>query len=1294
MLCLSALLANCLPSLPRVCPQLSPASCAPDRPCSPVAHWTASDDCSTGFQFAAAAMSGSVLTLTAAPAVSQPAQSTSTQAAFHPRPHSTSLAPDVLSAIAHPRPSWTAPTKTPHNRSLTVKTLPSLPLFGDGVSLDFHADIDTSFSLSYDDIARPTDDRPGRPPSHIPASGLEPSSQNMGGLMRRRSVLARPVSWMPTSKSSPEWDELDIPESSKEDSSPASATPRTAARHLDPRDSPDKPRAVSGSLTAAFAKRSWLGGSARAPSPNTKDNRPSRDPSPAARAAPQEPLQDAPRGLIRSSTETSLHKLRKAARRTNDGLGSNEGSKSTDSMSRLGGYFSRKKAQISPSKAPMALGQDSAGSSTTSLAPPSIETRPSHASETSNSTAPDDFSSNNAPAMSRDPLWSLFKSLETDFAKFQLKSANTKATVVRSTLLPFLRKFGSHPSNKQLHPTDLERRAIILNNWWTGILDLLQAKDQHVVPGVDKPCLYEATTLLMARAEWRFSTSSFCALADRSPKERLRKRNRSSPSAESSESLGSSEASFIADSADHNVRTMFTTKLIAQLTLIIDKLSNRHAPLSLVNFAGKACAYAFFFCPDVADVLVRLWGIAPDVIRRVADEFGLPRRSKGESDDIVALFPPNLEDLGWSSVKATADSLKRSTSLPLGTAKTQWHGPWVSRWKGRDSDLFFVFCKYYFILTEDFFPSDLPLVEKARSPAFVLVSSQILSVLDSTIHRQASTGSLPGLSLTDPERGADASLLSMLSPSNNNAFKGMSENRLIVLLRDFLGTSTPSNSLARDTFADTFMSIMKASAKRTSQFDHNACFTLCDFLEESLPIYDDFVGNGGPGNDRGDWHFWLEVLGKILDSNHTMSEIRVLSLLFSIWTTVTSNASRKDTVCHDWLLTEEVFNKFFNNWCPMVRAYYMRLLCWRICRDTGAANEADLKIFLVAWTRLKMVWSHYLWLRQSAEQDGKFLPSTAPSYPTPGKRFMIIRHEVAPPQNGLFLGFDQYSHQTSNTDVPSGPATSFDAIEMPAYEVPPQYKKKWGLLGKVLSFSGSNPEPEDLESLRRETAHARMRPVPPPKNSESYHIPASDADSMGSSPTYEAIQYIFKFTLSWNAPGTPNPLHRILGRPRLPGPAQAVVNLRDRSGAQDLLPAASRPAAHRAISGSLSFGLIESARNASPMESPDISRRPSDVLEKADTSESKASSGRASSECGPPSIGISSSLSTTESVTYPVQPQGNFALGVKYAGRALAEWGLVVGEYNGFVDRRRDEGVMGLSDVEVPSLGIEGFRKH
>lgn len=62
-------------------------------------------------------------------------------------------------------------------------------------------------------------------------------------------------------------------------------------------------------------------------------------------------------------------------------------------------------------------------------------------------------------------------------------------------------------------------------------------------------------------------------------------------------------------------------------------------------------------------------------------------------------------------------------------------------------------------------------------------------------------------------------------------------------------------------------------------------------------------------------------------------------------------------------------------------------------------------------------------------------------------------------------------------------------------------------------------------------------------------------------------------------------------------------------------------------------------------------------------------------------------------VVQPLQPVGVFKDRATYSGRALAEWSIVVHECNSFIDRRRDEGVPGLGDVEVPSLGVENLRR-
>ena len=592
---------------------------------------------------------------------------------------------------------------------------------------------------------------------------------------------------------------------------------------------------------------------------------------------------------------------------------------------------------------------------------------------------------------SRDPLWSVFRKLDADFAEFASKHLTTQRMgVVRSALLPFLHSTAHHPSNSNraiLSSEDFDRRATILNKWWIGLLEMLDAGQSRSgvsaftlaanhgvtgvkpsaaaanlqpVPGVERPTLLETITMLMMRPEWRACTSYFQPLAERSPEERVRARSGTQSTIGDD---NSDSSSFINQSAEHNIRTMFVNNLLTQMAFAVDRMSLNHAPLSLVNWCGKACAYAFFFVPGIADVLVRLWVLNGEILRRVADEFGLPRRSKGESDDIVALFPPHLGKLGWTSGKTLSDKLRLATKLPLMTAKIPWHGPWGPRWRGGDTDLFYIFCKYYHILAEEFMPPGLPLLEKARAPAFVLVHAQLLSVLDSTIHRQASIDALLGPPLADAPHGSDAMLAGL--PLSSNLLKGMGESRLVILLKDMLSESSNIPSAIRHTFAEAFMGVTTAATKRTSRFDHNACFVLCDFLEEVLVLIDTYqntLNNSiatSPTEESApesplfdmsltprtvefiDWAFWCDVGKMIMDSNNTMSEIRIISFIFSMWDAITADPVRKEELCLGWLLTEETFAKFFNHWCPMVRAYYMRLLCWRLCRDTGSPNELD-----------------------------------------------------------------------------------------------------------------------------------------------------------------------------------------------------------------------------------------------------------------------------------------------------------------------------------------------------------------
>lgn len=829
---------------------------------------------------------------------------------------------------------------------------------------------------------------------------------------RSRSIVDRPRSWLASKSVSTGGSEQKDKEREKEKEKGAvlRKSKRTEEKEKDGKEpeisrkgnqtperkvlsSRDRSSSFKSSSFAEFARKSWIS-SSRSPSP--KRDRERRE------AAKEDNEADTSESPKKDVSLLSPHKLTRRTLRTGS-LGDNERSKSAESLSGTTRALNRASVYLGKIKQPKPSTQELARTTTNLVVPQQLQTTTksesaspaastlstsdnfearlssqTNLSSTSDSssggtgstgiTEPSQASesmSAQKPQPPRDPLLAVFRRLDSEYSIFLTKTTTAQRILVaRNVLIPFLRNHGIHASSKDninLSPENIDRRATILHKWWNGLLELLegtamrgsgpamtftaiQANSTGLQPvsGVDRPGLLELITYIMMRPEWRMATSSFRAFKDRSPQD-LFTRDRAGTT---------DSADFIVESAEHNVRTMFVNNLLTQMSIAVDKMSSRHAPTSLVTFCGKACAYAFFFVPGIAEVLVRLWGLAPDQLRRIADEFGLPRRSKVESDHIVSLFPPTLQNLGWTSVKTMTDNLRLTTKLSLVAAKIQWHGPWVSRWRGGDTDLFFIFCKYYYILAEDFMPVDLPLSERAKAPGFALIHAQLLSVLDTTIHlRQAAFESMMTPNILDSANGADAMAAALAQLPPSNLLRGMDENRLIVLLKDMLSENSIGGltTAARETFASSFMAILKAATKKTPVFKQPPVLVLIDFFNEVLLAFDAYTGYTDPEykdrqlRDHVDWPFWLDVFHKILfESNSTMSEIRILSLIFSTWDILTADEVRKEKLCINWLLSERVFDKFFHNYTPMVRAYFMRLLCWRICRDQGTPNELDM----------------------------------------------------------------------------------------------------------------------------------------------------------------------------------------------------------------------------------------------------------------------------------------------------------------------------------------------------------------
>lgn len=512
--------------------------------------------------------------------------------------------------------------------------------------------------------------------------------------------------------------------------------------------------------------------------------------------------------------------------------------------------------------------------------------------------------------------------------RFQNKSSTQKADILRQSLIPFLRKSTGITSNN-IEPDELDRRVRVLHRWWTGLLAQLQNRSPTAIGGSDRPLYLEGVSAILSRPEWRPPQSEFSPLREQISK------------SHSSTSLSSDSSRYsVEKSVQHNIKSLFTRTIIDTLAFAVEKMGQRAAPASIVAFAGKVVAYAFFFCNGTAEVLISIWNIPTATLKRVLQQNGIQRSTDlhSISGEVIIGFPECLHSLGCTSLTGALRQLKKPVKPPLGNT-VDWYGHWINRWLGRDSDLLFVFLKYYHILLCEFLPPDIPITSQVCAPGFIFVQGHMLNIIDSTIHnkpQKSAAGPIGSSLVTFDDVLAKASTIPM--PMHRT----MAENKLVVLLRDVLTDRQLCSIRCRGVLSRSFSDMLVAAAQKTGIFNADACFTLCDMMEETFPILNFAEKLAGNHDHYIDWPFWLDVLKRMSSCDNNMTELRLICMIFTIWGLLIEEDNRKRSLCLGWLLSPSTWEKFFCHWCPMVRAYFMRLVCWRLVRfNENEANDTD-----------------------------------------------------------------------------------------------------------------------------------------------------------------------------------------------------------------------------------------------------------------------------------------------------------------------------------------------------------------
>lgn len=293
--------------------------------------------------------------------------------------------------------------------------------------------------------------------------------------------------------------------------------------------------------------------------------------------------------------------------------------------------------------------------------------------------------------------------------------------------------------------------------------------------------------------------------------------------------------------------------------------------------------------------------------------------------------------------------------------------------------------------------------------------------------------------------------------------------------------------------------LLHAVALKTSLHDIESCIILCDLVEEFISS---LILSSSHTKHRVliqkdnviDWEFWFKVVKMMLSGENSNTALRALSFLFNVWDhipiSVSSSATdgkysgendNTETIfdlyfdeheglrwnCTVWLLSPSIWKKYFCHWSPLVRGYYLRLLCWRVASvgsDSGLLssvlfNNYNSDVRFLLEQRLQYTFHRFQEFTRIAEFEGRTTISVAPCNPVFNRYFKIISNPAAQTTN---TSNSQQEGKSRRID----PYEVFDDI---AYSCPPVT-----LPSDLLSSSAANP-PSQLTRKNRSASTSSVQ---------------------------------------------------------------------------------------------------------------------------------------------------------------------------------------------------------------------------
>ncbi|WEJ93343.1 hypothetical protein PSN45_000806 [Yamadazyma tenuis] len=535
-----------------------------------------------------------------------------------------------------------------------------------------------------------------------------------------------------------------------------------------------------------------------------------------------------------------------------------------------------------------------------------------------------------------------FKRLELGLNKFNSKSDGIATTnILRTVLLPFLRSSSlnsllvgiSTTIGYKVYKSLVSILSSILIKWWTSLLNSLI--NSHTLSSIDRSAYLECISRIISRREWFH--------------------------------LEDGLVDAITVKAHDDI-------LVLTLDYSIWKLASiKHLPLSICAFVGKVFAYGFFRLEGVSNALLFLLNIKQSVFEENRRVFR--RHTQASPDDLTQLyatFPKHLHYLvGFDGLQNKDLSKHQKIFLNcLVPPKKEVpgikdpNGLWVGRWLNSDSDIFNSFLRHYLHILHSTYSINNPVVSDGmllNSPGLNIIMTHLFQILQISVSRISKNNSnlkinqdfqvMQKLSSSPAATSAKSNLQKQNDVFYNSVFK------IFRTLRDLKFSLHLESATCDDKFMNSMIGyvemILKSFASQMTIYEFNKSSLILNIIYE-------FVNSLGVI----DWTFWLNCCHLMIENtDHIQILLKNISFLFNVWDKIPEivpqvgantgnikwfsdcNKSFKVNFI-GWLISSNIWEKFFLHWNPLVRNYYLRLLIWQVVGINNFESSTSIEISL------------------------------------------------------------------------------------------------------------------------------------------------------------------------------------------------------------------------------------------------------------------------------------------------------------------------------------------------------------